>query len=241
MFKPKNISSNHTQTYIKYHMDIVKQLDLKGYIFLKRYSPNLSTLAVTNNLKNSDSLIAQSNIVQLIPKDSSQSTPNTYSGQYGYGLFPMHTDLAHWHQPPRYILLRCLTGDTKVSTKILDGKVVISAVGHELLGRSLVKPRRLLNGKASLLRIFNSGKPSMLRWDQSYIIPASPAGEKGVFEFSKFLKKAVPIEIVLEDEYDTLIIDNWRMLHGRSSVPLQSHRKIERVYLGFENDPYNTR
>lgn len=46
---------------------------------------------------------------RLVAKDLGCSGPNTYSGLFGLEEFPLHTDLAHWHSPPRYILLRVLT------------------------------------------------------------------------------------------------------------------------------------
>jgi len=192
--------------------------------------------ALIYNLETTHSLVAQSDIVQLIPKNISESTPNTYSGQYGYDDFPMHTDLAHWNKPPRYLMLRCLIGDAQVSTNILDSEKIIEAVGRNLLERSLVKPRRPVNGRTSLMKILKSGNPNMLRWDQSFIVAASSTGEKGISEVNKVLAQIAPIEVVLENTYDTVIIDNWRMLHSRTAVPFNSERKIERVYLGCAND-----
>jgi ABC-type lipopolysaccharide export system ATPase subunit len=73
-----------------------------------------------------------------------------------------------------------------------------------------------------------------MRWDQSFIVPASPTGERGAFEVNQFLEQVSPKEILLENPFDTLIIDNWRMLHGRSSAPVASNREVERVYLGLQ-------
>ncbi len=40
------------------------------------------------------------------------------------------------------------------------------------------------------------------------------------------------VDFVLEQTGDTLVVDNWRMLHARSAVPMtQRNRKIHRAYL----------
>jgi alpha-ketoglutarate-dependent taurine dioxygenase len=47
------------------------------------------------------------------------------------------------------------------------------------------------------------------------------------------LKETNITNVVLENTSDTLLIDNWRMLHGRSAIPDGGDgRIIERVYLG---------
>lgn len=46
-------------------------------------------------------------VQKLTPHPESKKSLATYSGNFGMGDFPMHTDLAHWATPPRYLLLRC--------------------------------------------------------------------------------------------------------------------------------------
>lgn len=83
------------------------------------------------------------------------------------------------------------------------------------------------------MRIFQPGVPSLFRWDKTYIVPASPAGKAGIAAVINTLKEINMVKIILENKFDTLLIDNWRMLHGRSAVPDGSDdRIIERVYLG---------
>ena len=83
------------------------------------------------------------------------------------------------------------------------------------------------------MRIFQSGTPSLFRWDETFIVPASPAGSTGVSAVINALKETNITNVVLENTSDTLLIDNWRMLHGRSAIPDGGDdRIIERVYLG---------
>jgi L-asparagine oxygenase len=69
-----------------------------------------------------------------------------YSGIYGLGCFPFHTDLAHWRVPPHYLLLRCMTGYSDVPTLLVDGQALIDAVTLDVLIRAIFMPRRPRNG-----------------------------------------------------------------------------------------------
>lgn len=194
---------------------------------------NETTSELIRYLEAKEGMEPTSGIHHLTPKEKVESTPNTYSGQYGHHEFPLHTDLAHWFRPPRYLLLRCVQGNNQVSTRLLDGNKIVDALGVRVLERALVKPRRPIKGKLRLMRIFQPGTPSLFRWDKIFIVPASPAGEVGIAAVINRLKETNIVKVILGNTYDTLLIDNWRMLHGRSAVPDGSdNRIIERVYLG---------
>jgi len=167
----------------------------------------------------------------LTPVAKQQRFLNSYSGIYGYGAFPLHTDLAHHRVPPRYFMLRCSTPGSGVGTTLVDSTELIASVGASLLSRALVQPRRRRNGIRPLLRLFDAAIP-MFRWDDEYIRPASDAGAQAVSAVSNALERLCVTEIRLGQPGDLLVIDNWRMLHGRTAVPRSSRgRRIARVYL----------
>jgi L-asparagine oxygenase len=168
----------------------------------------------------------------LIPRAS--ETPNTYSGIYGLERFPFHTDLAHWRLPPRYLLLRCLKGYDDVSTLLVDGEALIEEVTVNILSRAIVKPRRPRAGTFPFLRLCESDDAGYrLRWDEMFLKPASPVGEVADQRVRAYLACCAPLYIALARPGDTLLIDNWRMLHARSPVPVgREDRRIERIYLG---------
>jgi L-asparagine oxygenase len=153
---------------------------------------------------------------------------------FGTNKFPLHTDLAHWRFPPRFLMLRCVAGYEAVATLLIDGMDVIANIDPIVLSRTLVRPRRRVQGMIPLLRLYDGQKSDrgLLRWDDIFIRPASQAGEIGVQNFRECLASFNPISFFLAKQGDTLIIDNWRMLHGRSAVvPTCSARVIERLYL----------
>lgn len=57
--------------------------------------------------------------------------------------------------------------------------------------------------------------------------------DSGVFkEITDWLSVTKPKTHVLLNKGDTLLLDNWRVLHGRTAVPSStSSRKIHRLYL----------
>lgn len=164
----------------------------------------------------------------------SEAPPNVYSGNYGTEIFPLHTDLAHWSVPPRYLVLRCRVGTTDVTTRLVDGEALAAAFGEAALRRTLVRPRRPVQGKLCLLRVIDYPMPRVrcIRWDSLFVEPASHLSAQRIDALQTWLSAVVPRDVILERTGDTLIIDNWRMLHGRSAVGISPrHRKIERVYL----------
>jgi hypothetical protein len=121
-----------------------------------------------------------------------------------------------------------------VSTLLIDGLQVIVGSNPNIFSRALVRPRRPIGGSFPLLRLYDrqQGDRGLLRWDETFIGPASPAGKIGLAKLSECLRTLEPIRISLANKDDTLIIDNWRMLHGRSFIPPACQgRVLERIYL----------
>lgn len=214
--------------------DINNLVHLEGFAFLKRWKSDELSEYVVCSLGRGLTFGKDKCIHQIVPRTG--NAPNTYSGIYGLNEFPLHSDMAHWPEPPRYMMLRCVVGNPAVTTSIVDGKQIIRTAGAECLARGLVRPRRPRHGKFPLLSIYTP-KPSnnfgMLRWDEKFIVPASSAGHEAMTAVRGALNSIVRHSIALTDAGDTLIIDNWRMLHGRSAAPANStNRIIERAYLG---------
>jgi len=116
------------------------KLSKHGYVFLPNYQPSLHAAAVAMNLGQPLTPWEGGLIQTLIPRN--EATPNTYSGIYGLDRFPFHTDLAHWRIPPRYLLLRCVTGYADVPTLLIDGRTLMDVITLDILRRAIFKPRR---------------------------------------------------------------------------------------------------
>lgn len=164
----------------------------------------------------------------LVPKMKADEQDNTYSGNFGLDVFPFHTDLAHWYVPPRYILLRCVNPAEHVATKLIDRQSILDEQMRDLINRAHFRSRKRLDRKTCLLKILHS---NLFRWDSLYITPANKAGIELKNIIDERIQIVKPKEIFLDKCGDCILVDNWRMLHGRGSINNGSmHRKIQRVY-----------
>ncbi|MBX9848415.1 MAG: TauD/TfdA family dioxygenase [Rhodocyclaceae bacterium] len=214
--------------------DVHADIAMHGYSFLPKFLPGVPTHDAFSKLGQVELVDGFQAIQMLVPKRMEDATPNTYSGNFGTQTFPLHTDLAHWAVPPRYVALRCQEGSTAVATLILDSRNLIQEIGEEHMSMSLLQPRRPFHGYGiPLLRLLEKTKETIrLRWDPIYLKPANSFAAP-IFEATRqALQQAPAKEVFLSDIGDTLIFDNWRMLHGRSPVPDGTNRRIERAYIG---------
>ena len=207
-------------------------LSHRGFVFASRYRPDLDTVATAASLGGVLQKIQGVPIVQrLVPRSIEKSAPNVYSGNFGLSAFPLHTDLAHWFSPPRFLMLRCLRGDSGVTSYILPWNQALNGFAHSKTTRARFRPRRALNGRLYLLPFcVTLHGVELRRWDSLFLKPDNTEAD----ELAQHLKLGTnsTTNLVFRDPGDTLIIDNWRVLHGRSGVSLRkSTRLVERVYL----------
>lgn len=172
-------------------------------------------------------------VQSLAPRQAHNSERYGYSKSFGLGKFPMHTDLAHWNRPPRFILLRCISGSRTVGTLLLPASAIESRVDATVLNKALARPRR--PGKSESLLpfplMFGCHPAKGFRWDSLFLVPINKAASQ-IAEVMSANYWDESTTVPLSDVGDTLIVDNWRCLHGRSAVdPNDISRNIERVYL----------
>jgi L-asparagine oxygenase len=203
----------------------------RGYVFVPDYCPGMDIVRVAQALGRPLTPWQGGLVQNLIARTA--APPNTYSGLYGLGRFPFHTDLAHWRQPPRYLLLRCVIGYVDVPTLLIDGQTVINAVPLDILTRAILKPRRPRDGALTLMRLCEPvDNCHRLRWGEVFLKPPSKIGEIADQQVRECLHRSEPLSIALVRSGDTLLIDNWRILHARSPILVgREDRQIERIYL----------
>lgn len=212
-----------------------QDIEKNGYVFLPRHLPAVSSTPAFRTLGDVVKLPTVSEVQVLRPHTRGQSSPNTYSGNFGLQEFPLHTDLAHWFLPPRYLSLRCVRGTTEVATHLLDSTELVNEFGESALASAFVRPRRPVGRSNYLLRLYgptDEGE-NLFRWDSLFITPATETSTSTYKSVSNRLASMLRTSVYLEHEGDTLIIDNWRMLHGRAAIADSGmSRYIERAYLG---------
>lgn len=213
------------------HPEIREAVLQDGYSFISEETPQVQGREALARFGPLLVLPGLAEVQALVPREKASATPNTYSGNYGRGGFPLHTDLAHWSLPPHYFVLRCVVGAEGVATRLVDGNELIAAVGGSKMSRALVQPRRPLAGQLSLLHLLDShAGENVLRWDDLFLVPATAEGRIAAEAVRRHLAHTKHIEISLAKPGDTLIVDNWRMLHGRTAVSGTATRRLDRGY-----------
>ena len=209
-----------------------KKLEREGFVFLDNLGLDLDTLSISRKIGCVVEVPGFSEVQHLTPKIKEDQPRNTYSGNYGLDSFPLHTDLAHWHKPPRYVLLRCMVPDPRVHTSILKFTDATKDLPDNMICRALFKPRRPLDNRHFLLR-FKSDET--YRWDQLYLVPENREA-KIISSRLSMIKRSLATEFKLTKTGQIVLIDNWKVLHGRSKIiNPNSNRVIDRVYLAEIN------
>ena len=212
-----------------------QKIDLKtdGYLFLKEFKPNIPTFDVASNIGKVQKIDNIPAVQQLRPKDKSESTSNVYSGNYGLGEFPLHSDLAHWAVPPRYLMLRCVVPSSDVCTFLVSAQKTIEQTEKIVVERALFKPRKKISGQLNLLRFYEieSGFDKY-RWDNLFITPDNREAKIIDRHMTNYTEANAELRCYYKVPGDTVIVDNWRMFHGRSAVlETSKDRLIERIYM----------
>lgn len=214
---------------------IAQAIAVHGYALIRGHRPNSPSLEALSDFGQIDNVEGLNSVQSLVVHDTSEAPPNTYSGNFGVAEFPLHTDLAHWAIPPRYLALRCVHGLESVATKVLDGWAVMNYFRRDLLRTILVQPRRPMRNGKQLLQLLERAESTdgfRLRWDTIYLRPATTHSTELFANVSEFISRIQSSEFVLLERGDTLIIDNWRCLHGRTSAHDSARkRQVDRVYL----------
>ena len=216
------------------HLRLIQALEEYGYYMFNAESA-VDTESIIEELSHRLNEEVFSAWHSLMPSPSSCASPVSYSGLFGLEKFPFHTDMAHWKRPPRYLVLLAENGVDDVTTPIIDSQKLVEKIGRRTLNRALVRPRRPVRGKLPLMRLLDASNDnnSIFRWDSVFLTPASPAGEAGFSALSTTIGSERAYELRLSNKGIGVVIDNWRILHGRSAVSTKDKgRIILRAYLG---------
>lgn len=218
---------------------LLAELERDGFSLRRGLAPRLSTIKVAEGLGSVIDVAAMlpssgiPTVQSLKPKNMSEVGRNQYSGHYGLGIFPLHTDLAHWAFPPHYFLLRCIVGSDDVFTHVLPWTPIVDSVGTAVLRKAVFAARRRRIGYSGLVRAMSHHDgTAVLRWDPIFLTPLNQHAQVLASTMLDSVWDSKVVRILLNQPGDTLIIDNWRMLHGRGVVmPRSTARHIDRVYL----------
>jgi alpha-ketoglutarate-dependent taurine dioxygenase len=174
----------------------------------------------------------------LIPYSKSAAPRHSMSSFVGTDEQPMHTDRAHVPDPPRYVVLQCISRGERACPTYLWTLDSAGLLRDRLL--TLSKPQWVVSDGmhspfySSIIQASENGI-TMVRFDP-YCMRAASFCSSTVVDAQEILSQYT--ERVTVDWLDRgiLILDNWRCLHARGPGSAESpSRRLRRWYIG-END-----
>jgi hypothetical protein len=180
-----------------------------GFYLIPRASRNSLSLKQCQQLLQCNVTEAKKLYVTSI----SESRPNTLSARFGTELFPLHSDYSLSAIPARYVTLVSPSA-RPTATLIYDTRPLLSVFGEQFLKRALYKSE-------GSKRTFYSNLVSqvdgtyMFRYNEMTMIPQNDEAK----QVSSFLATCSEHSLKVNwQEYYAVIIDNWRVLHGRDNL-----------------------
>jgi len=164
----------------------------------------------------------------LLPTEANAARPRSLSKLYATGQFPLHIDTAHWLVPCRYVMLGCVSpGSGNRSTLLLDTRRL--PLNEQQIGLLRSTPLRIASGRNSFFSTVLSNARPFVRFDPGCMAPTSPDGAEAL-EVLAHCNWPDHVEAICWEPGTVLVIDNWRLLHGRShAAQPDPDRKLLRV------------
>lgn len=167
----------------------------------------------------------------LSPVERVDAVPNSHSSRYGLGSFPLHTDEATAHRPPRYLILYNLENGHLADTFLLDARTTARNLPVSLIGELYEARFFFRNGPRSFLAPVVNRDRRFIRFDPNLMRPSGPRAARLLGALTESFSQGETIAVRWSPD-QFLVIDNHRMLHGRSPVVNCYHaqsRKLLRV------------
>jgi hypothetical protein len=161
------------------------------------------------------------------PQTPAEAHPQSLSAKYGLSALPFHTELSHRLNPCHYVILGCIEpGTSKVSTRLLDWrKFNFTQEEYDLLESAPILVR---SGRRSFYSTLLPTNHTFLRFDPGCIEAVDKRGQTAIALVENRIVEGSAIDHYWS-QGDILIIDNWRILHGREASATNSKRCLARV------------
>jgi alpha-ketoglutarate-dependent taurine dioxygenase len=170
----------------------------------------------------------------LRPTASESARGHSLSARFSVGKFPYHTDTAHWPVPCRFVLLACVNpGAANRDTVLFDSAALcLTQQDRDLLYST---PFRVINGRRSFFStVLQHGQP-FIRYDQGCMAPVLGSGQRAERIFSDRDAQHGLLVPFRWKRGMVLIVDNWRVLHGRDQASCNDgERALLRVLVNGE-------
>lgn len=176
-------------------------------------------------------------IVQALPARQRESSPkNSMSSLFGLDEFPLHTDGAHWHLPPRFVILRSANGRSSTPTIVVDSQCFLTPELRHEWGRATWKVTATARPFACSM-MFQVGRVPAIRWDPCCLSPYGREAQhlaSAIKDKLEDARRKDGVSVGWTNSRDVLVIDNWRLLHSRPALASGSERRELRRVLVTE-------
>ncbi len=155
-------------------------------------------------------------VQQLLPTPKQVARPRSLSILFGKGAFPLHIDTAHWPVPCRYIVMACATAEVNAArTRLLPiTRLTLTNDEWSLLHTTVFRVR---SGSRSFFGTVASHDRPFIRFDPGCMEPMCRNGSRVMSLLSSERWTGI-LETVAWEPGSIVVIDNWRVLHGRDSA-----------------------
>jgi Taurine catabolism dioxygenase TauD, TfdA family len=163
------------------------------------------------------------------PQQPGEAHARSLSARYGLNALPFHTELSHRPLPCRYLLLGCVDpGSPSAVTMLLDWRTLgLSPDELQLLEAAPILVR---NGRRSFYTMILPSDHAFLRYDPGCLEAVDARGRAALRLIEHRLASGAPRSHKWR-RGDILIIDNWRVLHGRGPSNEGSGRRLARILI----------
>ena len=163
------------------------------------------------------------------PRHLDEAHPRSLSARYGLGALPFHVELSHRTRPCRYVLLGCIDpGSPSAATMLLDWRTL--GFSREELSLLEEAPLLVRAGRHSFYSTILARGGAFLRYDPGCLEAVDERGQRALRLVEDRIVGA-PTDEHHWHQGDILIIDNWRVLHGRSPSDRGSGRRLARILI----------
>lgn len=201
---------------------LTHRLEKDGWVVINQYSGELLSLIETICSKLGLD-ISFHDYKKLIPKDKKEVGHFSLSSAYGLNEFPLHTDGAEYNTPPRFLVLRALSA-SPTGTSLADANTLCANV-------SLCSSKWSVKTKDGIIRTKLYEKHPKYNIEFIRFNRLSMKCDEGnKLEVYNAINN-LAISSVNWTKNKTIIIDNWRVLHGRQTIIEEDYEKriIERL------------
>lgn len=163
----------------------------------------------------------------VVPMAANTAWPRSLSNLYGTGELPLHTDTAHNLQPCRWLLLACAEpGSEQTTTRILDcHSLRLSTKDRAVLETA---PFFVRTGRKSFYTTILDKTRPFVRYDPGCMEPVNQSGRLAISILQQAIGKA-EVEEHAWCRGDVILLDNWRVMHGRGDARTCEGRLLLRI------------